>query len=327
MRNAFYSLLFVLILLLSACSGGAATPPPTPEVQAASPTSPPSPTVQSLLLLVTPPDADATLAAAVAEVAAGYAAGRGMAFEQRQMLDVAAMPAELDTLVVLAPDPGAAAFAAAAPGVRVVAVGFSPAEGAANLSALPLGGGGDRAAAFLAGYVAAITAPDWRAGVLYSAASQHLAAGFVIGAEYFCGACNPAGPPNVDLPMRAQADPGNWQPAADELLFGGVRVVYLTPELENSGAGQYLAGFGVLLVGSGPPPGDLTANWLASVGADPLAALHQQLPAALAGQPLPDASGALGLSHVNPQWLSQGRLEHIALIVAELEDGAISLTE
>ncbi|MCW5878633.1 MAG: hypothetical protein KIS80_07180 [Anaerolineales bacterium] len=318
------SLLALLAVLLSACGAGQPTTP-TPEVSVPPTALPTQAAAQPLLLLIAPPDADAGLLAVAAEIAAARAAETGMRFEQRQMLDAAQIPAELDTLVLLAPDPGTAALAPAAPQARLITVGFSPVEPVANLTALSLGGGGGNSAAFLAGYLAAVTATDWRVGVLYSPSSQALAQSFAAGAEYFCGLCRPAGPPDVDLPMLQPADPGNWQAAADQLLFGGVRVVYLPPELENSGAAQYLVGYGVLIIGNGAPPPDLATNWIASVGADATAALRQQLPAALAGQPLPETASVLGFSHVNPQWLSQGRLEHIAFIITELEQGLITL--
>lgn len=319
--------LFLLVLLAGLlCACGAGQPAAaTPEVSVAPTAMPTQAPAQPLLLLVAPPDADAGLLAVTADLAAARAAEAGLRFEQRQMLDAGQVPAELDTLVLLAPDPGAAALAAAAPQARLVAVGFSPAEQAANLTVLSLGGGGGNSAAFLAGYLAAVSAQDWRAGMLYSPSSQTLAQNFAAGVEYFCGLCRPAGPPDVDLPMLQQADPGSWQPAADQLLFGGVRVVYLAPELEDSGAAQYLASYGVLIIGNGAPPPDLAGNWVASVGADPEAALRQQLPAALAGQPLPAAASVLGFSHINSQWLSQGRLDHMALIIAELEQGLITL--
>ena len=313
-------LLAASAFLLAACASAAQ---PTVVTQQA----PPPATVTSpapLLLLVSPPQADPLLASTAAELAAAYASEQQLAFEQRSLLDPAQLPSELSALLLLAPDPGAAALAAAAPQAQVIAIGFSP-EAASNLISLPLGGGEDGSAAFIAGYVAALTAEDWRAGMLYTPASAAWVDDFVAGAEYFCGACIPVSPPDADLPLAAQAaDAQNWQTAAEQLLAARVLVVYLAPELEASEAAQYLANFGVLLIGSGEPPAALEDSWLASVSADPLAALRAQLPLALAGE-TPAASLLLDLAHINSAYLSKGRVADVQIVIEDLLAGFILL--
>ncbi|MEX2143901.1 MAG: hypothetical protein WD740_04845 [Anaerolineales bacterium] len=308
-------------LVLSSC----ASPQPTVVIE---PTRAPAATLTTsppLVLLVAPPQSDPALAAAAAELAAAHAAQQQLRFEQRDLLDPVSIPADLAILLLLAPDPGAAALAAAAPQVQIFAIGFTPETLASNLVALPLGSGADGSAAFIAGYLAALTAQDWRAGMLYSATSAAWADDFVAGAEYFCGACIPVSPPIVDLPIAVQAADGqNWQAAADQLLAAQVGVVFLAPDLEASGAGQYLAGFGALIIGGGSPPADLSANWLASVSADPASALRKQLPLALAGQPF-DSEGGLALAHVNPAYLSEARLADIQAVISDLLTGYLLL--
>lgn len=314
--------LAVTVFLLSACAS-LVTPQPTVVIEQ---TSLPATATASapLLLLVSPPQADPALSVATAELVAAYAAEQQVRFEQRALLDPALVPAELTILVLLAPDPGAEALSAAAPQARIIAIGFSP-EAAPNLIALPLGGGEAGSAAFIAGYVAALTADDWRAGMLYTPATAAWVDDFVAGAQYFCGACIPLAPPDAELPLSAQAsDAGSWQAAADQLLAGGAQVVYLAPELEASQAAQYLVDSGVLLVGSGEPSPDLDAGWLVSVAVDPQAALRQQLPSVLAGQP-PGSGPSLGLTHINSNYLGEGRLADIQTVIADLFAGFILL--
>jgi hypothetical protein len=247
-----------------------------------------------------------------------------MRFEQRALLDPSQVPAELSALLLLAPDPGAAALAAAAPRAQIIAIGFSP-ESAPNLVALPLGGGGEGSSAFIAGYVAALTAEDWRAAMLYTPSSATWVNDFVAGAEYFCGACIPIAPPDAELPLAAQAaDAQSWQAAAEQLLAGRAQVVYLAPELEASEAAQYLASFGVLLIGSGEPLSSLGASWLASISTDPIAALREQLPLTLAGQ-APAPSPSLVLTHVNSAYLSEARLADVQEVIEDLLAGFIRL--
>lgn len=315
----------LITFLLAACAFGAsATPTITlPPVPIATDTSPPA---QPLVLLLAPPESDPALAAAAAEVAGGFANSNGMQFEQRSELDATQLPANLSKLIILSPDPGAAALAAAAAQAAVIAVGFDPGAEASNLQILQIAGSGSGEVSFIAGYIAALTAEDWRMGMLHAGESAGQVDDFLAGAEYFCGSCAPVAPPYNDYPQAAAAvDFQNWQTAADQLIFQSIRVVYLAPELESSGAAQYLANYGILLIGSGAAPADIAANWLASVsGADAVSALRQQLPLALAGQPL-SATSSLTISNTNPNLLSEARLSHIQSIINDLLAGFIAL--
>lgn len=316
-------LFFIGAFLLAACAS-LVSPQPTVVLEQTAAPQATATTPAPLVLLVSPLQADPGLAAAAAELAAAYAADNQMRFEQRALLDPAQVPAELTALLLLAPDPGAAALAAAAPQAQIIAIGFSP-ELAPNLVALPLGGGQDGSSAFIAGYVAALTAEDWRAAMLYTPSSAGWVNDFVAGAEYFCGACIPIAAPDSELPLAAQAtDAQTWQAAAEQLLAGRAQVVYLAPELEASEAAQYLASFGVLLIGSGEPAPGLEASWLASISTDPIAALREQLPLTLAGQ-APASSPSLGLAYVNSAYLSEARLTNVQVVIEDLLAGFIVL--
>ena len=325
---AFQSFIFIFTCsiaswLLVGCSflGGQATPTPT---LAPIPTASPSPAAP-LILLLAPPESDAGMAATSAEIAGAYAASNSMQFEQRSLLNPSELPAGLTKLLILAPDPGAAALANAAPQVAVLAIGFVVENPPSNLQVLSQGETDSGAAAFVAGYAAALSAEDWRAGMLYTPASAAIADDFIAGAEYFCGACTPVAPPYVDYPQAVEAsDVQNWQAAADQLLAQSVRMVYLAPELENSGAAQYLASYGALIIGSGMPPAEIAANWLASISADPVAALRQQLPLALEGQPLGVVS-SLAITNANPDLLSLAKQSYIQLVINDLLSGYIAL--
>ena len=317
-RLIFPATLFVLAALLLAACGS--TPTATAAIVA---TAVPQATAtpQPLLMLVAPPAADADLAATAAEIAGSYAADHQLQFIQTQQVDTNQMPGALVKLVVLAPDPGAGAYAAAAPQAQVITVGFIPQEQAANLVALPLSGESG-SAAFVAGYIAGLTADDWRVGMLYTSASENLVQDFVGGARYYCGACIPEAPPVADFPLAIQSDIQNWQGSADMLLAVQTQVVYLPPEMQDSGAAQYLANLGVLVIGNEAPSEGLGDAWLASVGADAAAALRQQLPLALDGQ-APASASSVSVSNANPGLLSQARLDDVQAVIDDLATGYI----
>jgi hypothetical protein len=310
----------VLALILCACSlGGGTSPTPTDRPFEPTFTAQPEP----LILLIKPDGADEEIAAMVAQVAALYAEGHGMRFEVRSGLDPEFVPNELEKLLVLAPDPGALALAAAAPNSAVITIGFAPDGELPNLTALEVGGGSQEVSAFVAGYAAALSADDWRAGMIYTSQSAHLVDDFISGVEYFCGSCIPVAPPNLNYPQAVQApDPANWQAAADELLGQFIRVVYLAPEIEISAAASYLANYGVFLLGASEPPAELSTHWIASISLGSSAELREQLAAAIDGQ-VPESNGII-LSNVNPALLSEGRQAHIQALISDLLAGLIT---
>lgn len=312
--------LLAIALVLGGCSfTGAVTPTETVSELIAPTSTIPAP----LIILLNPAGSDPSIAGAAAEAASLYAQEHGMRFEERVALDPAQIPGELTKLIVLAPDPGALALATAAPHANVIAIDFTPDDELPNLVSLH-SGVSQEAIAFIAGYMAALSAEDWRAGMIYTPQSAHLVDDFVSGVEYFCGLCIPAAPPNNDYPQAFQAaDAQNWQGAADALLGQSIRVVYLAPELETSGAANYLASFGVLLIGSGAPPTEIGGNWIASIGMDPRTELRERLTAILAGRPV-ESSGSLALTNVNPGLLSEGRLAHVQALISDLLAGLIS---
>lgn len=260
------------------------------------------------------------LIAAAAEAAAAYATENQLVFEQRAQWDAAQVPASLSKLVFFqspAFDP-----AQVDPSVSMVGIGLCE-SAQANVAPLCLGGAAADQAAFVAGYLSGMMADDWRVGMLYSAASASLVNNFRAGAEYFCGSCVPLSPPLTEYPLSVQVD-GGWQAAADLMLVSQARVIFLPADVAASEAGPYLAGFGVLYVGTAAPPESLAGSWLASVTADPVAALRQALPAALAGQQA-QVQSSLALTYVNSGLLSDARLAHIQQIIADLASGFITL--
>lgn len=289
-----------------------------PTAAAATPTALPG-----IVLLVAPEGADANLLAGAQAATTGFAAAQGLQFEQRAAISAAELPAGLQAAVLLA-DPGIQELAAAAPQARFVAVGFAPAEPIANVTSLSVtAAAGSQDAAFIAGSIAAMTANDWRTGILYGPADAGLVDAYRAGTAYFCGACVPAGPPNSSYPIAAQATPDNWQAAVDQFMIEFVRVVYLTPEMENSGAAQYLASFGVMLIGTAAPPPEAAAQWIASVSAQSGDGLQTQLEQALAGQ-APSLGPGLSVEHINPNLFSQSRLEVVQATIRDLLSGLVT---
>jgi hypothetical protein len=77
------------------------------------------------------------------------------------------------------------------------------------------------------------------------------------------------------------------------------------------------------VVGALPPPPELSAQWAATVGFDPLEALREALPEALSGKSAGSLSVPVSLSDVNPQVFSPGRMELVKGLMAELAAGRL----
>jgi hypothetical protein len=310
-------------LLLAGCSLGAAEATPTatnapPVVATETPTETPG-----RVVLLSSAESDAALAAEADSIIQAYASQNGLLYERREGLDPAQDGANLELIVVLAPDPGVAALAEGLPETRVITIGIE-AQGA-NVQALQFAGQADAQAAFVAGYAAALATDEWRVGVLYGAESAELAEAFLAGVEFFCGSCAPVAPPYTEYPQAVQSSPESWQAGADALLVEAVRTIYLTPEMAIPEVQQYIANLGALLIGTGTPAPEVGGQWLATVGADPMAALREQLPQALAGAQPSGGGGGIGLSNVSEAYLSSARQADIQVVIDDLLAGYIAL--
>ena len=310
-------------LLLTACSlGASAAATPTATLAVVVETEAPIDIPRRVGLLSTG-ESDAALTAEVEGIVQTYASQHGLGYMRWETIDPGADGMGLEALVVMAPDPGVADLAAALPETRIVTIGFEAAG--ANVQPLSLAGLGGTEAAFVAGYAAAMVTQDWRIGTLYSAEQAELADAFVAGVEYFCGSCVPVAPPYTEYPQRAQSSVGDWAAGVDQLISEGVRTIYLTPDLELADIRQNLASRGVLLIGSTVPSAEIASQWLATVGADPMAALREQLPQALAGLPLVGGSGGMGLSDANESYLSGAKQADIQNVIDDLASGYIAI--
>ena len=310
-------------LWVSACSLGnpAATEAPPPP-SATAPESTPTALVP-LVIRLAAEDAEPGLQVQVDQIVQTFAAEGGYRFEMRQALTAADLPPETEIVVILGAFPGAGELVSAAADVRFIAIGAEGLSESANLQSMAVGGGSAVNLAFVAGYMAATATDDWRVGILYGAASTGLSEAFLAGARYFCGSCVPVAPPYEEYPLARQAEPANWQAAADELLSLGVSTVYLAPELETAEIAQYLADRGVRLIGNTAPPAGLEASWLASIGGDASQAL-QPLAALLAGEQPPEDGSIGGLSHLNEAVFGSAQQDTVRLLLADLAAGLVS---
>lgn len=250
---------------------------------------------------------------------------RGLAFEIRQEMSVADAPLNLKAVVSFGKAPGLEALVTGFPEVQFVAVGAAGLAASPNLT-LVEEGSSLPALGFMAGYIAAVQAEEWRIGIISAGDETGLIYqnAFLNGVLYFCGICNPVFPPYEPYPLYAAVAPGGGeaevQQAADALISRAVDMVHVAPGLQSEALYRYLAERGVRIVGTDAPPAGLETNWVASVIPMPGMELASVIGAALDGQSLGRVETTL---QVNFTGISPSRLSHFAEIISRLASGEI----
>jgi len=317
---------FLVITSLAACAQQDETVLPTdttvPLVETSTPTTQPTETSQPpLVVMLSPAQGWGDDHAAVEQAALA----RGMAFEVRQDLTVADAPQNLQLVVSFGEMPGLADLISGLPQVQFFVLGSTGLTENPTLTILERG---DvlPSLGFMAGYIAAVQAEEWRIGIISvaDAGGQIYRDAFLNGVLYFCGICNPLFPPFEAYPLFAEVAPGageaEIQQAADDLLTRAVDILHVAPALQSETLYQYLAQRGVRIVGTDAPPAGLESNWVASVISTPVMDFTSVLESALNGQ----TQGRVGVSlQVNYTGISQARLTHFAEIISKLEAGEI----
>jgi hypothetical protein len=327
----------LILPLLAACTlpGGSSSVPTAPQATA-TPSASPTPAAP-LVILVMPADLPEQEYDRNQTLVYELAQQHGMRFQVRNSLtleDLAFEGAALKVVISLAPDPGLASLTAAAPSVQFLAIGIPDLQAAPNLSILGAAGVPVDQQAFLAGYITAMLAPEWRVGILSqkdNPGGEAARFAFVNGFHYFCGAClNPyftqpyaAGMYPIVVRIPAEALEGEYMAYADILLDNYVNAAFVYPAVADLDVLSYLADYGVLLVGQELPSEDLRGNWIVSIRPDLSSAIVSIFPELVAGRGGQTFPTPLFLDDINPGLLTEGKLPLVQQVLSGLQDGSI----
>ena len=331
MRKSFLLSVFILLALLAAC-GPKATPSPTPSP--IPPTDTPTPTPASplaiLLLPATTPD---SVSQAYQSTVYGLAQSSGYRFQVRNAMTPAEVASEpgLKILVALAPDPGLAEMAAAAPGVQFLGVNIPGLTAGANLSLI--GGSGDTSgqAPFLAGYIGAMLAQDYRTGMIVekdASDTPAIEAAVSNGQGFYCGICNPVTAPYYGYPLAVEMPAGTTGNEAiaygDYLVDHQAEVIYIAPTVADDALINNLVSRGMLLIGETPPPDNARAGWIATIQPDWMGAISQAWPKLVAGEGGFSAPSPISLTNINTDLLTAGKQRLAEDVLSRLGKGEIA---
>ncbi len=276
MWNKAQRLGWIIVLALAACIPLGKAAPPTPTVEALSPSATPIPQVSPGWTPTPPPapagvflapeGADPALTVAARQALDALAVAQGWTVATVSAVDQIPPGAQL---VMAIPPAQASAVAQAWPQVPVVTLGVLPDTPPPNLFALDLSPYTPDRLAFAAGYLAALTAPDFRVGAVFLAdeATETAIAAFTQGVAYYCGLCRPAFPPFVTYPvwatLPATADADTWLSTAETLAqqYAANRIYLAWPD---AGAARGHTGaettWQALTLGYAPPPEGATGD-------------------------------------------------------------------
>jgi hypothetical protein len=337
-------IILLLCLVLVSCKGNndglPSTVPPTQIEEiptltlAATETSPPEATSTSsqppLVVLLAPPDTPSSKFEDLADTLTDLAHMDGLQINILSSISQEDFSPNIRLVVATQPDPGIENLAAAAPNIQFLGIGISGLKPSDNLSLIGPDGARPDEVGFLAGYLAAAITPEWRVGVInLSDSADDVASrdGFLKGAIYFCGLCQPTYPPFITYPLYIELPSGSsqveWLSLTSVLQEKSVKTVYISPGAADEALLNSLAEAGINIIGSGPPPATIHSHWAASIYSDYIPIVKEIWPQLLNGNGNLTRPMSLSIGDVNPELVSPGRLHLVEEMLKDLQDGFI----
>lgn len=302
------------------------TPVPTPT---ATPSPDPGTTQPAVVLAGSGDQLGESAYTAIQSLLQGLAEKDNLIFTSVDSLEPADLTENIKIVVVLPPDPGMAALAAAAENIQFVAVGIPGLQPAGNLSVIAENTISDRQG-FAAGYLAAVISDEWRTGMITvgdTESGQMSRQGFINGITYYCGLCRSPYPPFYSYPilvdLPSTAGPAEAQSAAETIISQAVNTVFVYPGAGDQAMLERLAEAGLKIIGWSKPPPGVDQNWVATVRADPLAALNEIWPDLLNGQGGLELTTVISLVDRNDSLFSPGRQLLVEEFLVDMEAGFI----
>ena len=331
----FILTLFVIFLFgLSAagCGSKAEQAAQEPEVLPTieQPTATPLPPDRAVLIIS--PDDNAETAAQAQNLLAELSASSGLEFETRQEITAETLTADIKVLVFLHHPDNLGTLAAGASGTQFAAISDLDWTPPANVTLIHEDTTGT---AFLAGYIAAITAPNFRVGALLATEDTQMNIAFKNGVSYYCGICSSAITPLNTYPVVAEqtaaSTPEIWQAFFDQINQSKVNVVYIAREAISPQLLSYLSSQDVAILSNQQVTEEGRSRWAASIYMDaitPLREIWGDLVAGIGGKTV-SATFQIGDTQEitltdGSVWLSPGKLILVNQMIELLREGQIN---
>jgi hypothetical protein len=321
-KHKLLLIIFVLTIgMLSSCQRGEQTPtatqiPPTPEPTATSTVVPAS------LWLVDP---QSVAPAEITSVLNEYSSTNSLVFSNTT--DVESDFSSAKIVVGFYSGDGLIEKAKNFPQAHFILIGDTNTGVPANVSLIHAK---PEELAFMAGYLATLTAEDWRSGGLINAGAQPagtLADAFVNGGEYVCGLCAPVYPPYISYPVYEDVS-GKTQAAEmttniDALATQKVDTVFVAKSADFPEVLDSLIGAGSTLYGENLQSPE-HSKYAAILDFDFLPGLEKLLPPALEGKAGSELNSVVKLGEINNlEKVTPGKQALFNQVAQDLSDGWI----
>lgn len=330
--------LLLLSLLLGSC-GPKETPVPT-ATPTFIPTIAPTATASvPLVILVVPADMDPIQSNLYQTTVYELAQAAGYRFQVRNTLTAADLEPSLKIVVVLPPDPGIVALAAAAPQAQFLAVNVPGVTPAGNVSVIGSPSRPDLVG-FLFGYISAMitTEYDYRIGMIIPQGdpnAQIAFAAFKNGMIYYCGLCPKAlyyfddiygnaleYPQLVEIPADEKVE---LYPAYGRLLKEKkVAMAYVFPSIATPDIVNAIGVEGIITIGD-VTPNPRPVYWTASLQPDVAKAIQAAWADLIAGRGGLTFNPPFALTDVDPNILTPGKQQLAEQVLADLLAGRINI--
>jgi hypothetical protein len=256
------------------------------------------------------------------------AAADGFLFETHESYPQDGINTDAKIVVFLMPPDDVDSLAAANPETQFIVITNREINAASNVSLIQMS---PTQQAFLAGFIAVLVAPDYRAGGLIADSApeiEQIQDGYFNGARYLCGRCTPVYGPIVAFPQVAIV-PGTspaegWQAAFDQLNLTRIQTLFISPEAADPQFLAYLSSLNIAVLGILPPPDGFSNNWIATIQFDKLSSLDELWPDLLSGRGGQVIQAELLVSDINERWLTPGKMIMVEQVKDDLQAGWIS---
>lgn len=299
---------------------------PTVEVPTATPLPP------DRVVLVAPADTDTSLLAGAQAALAELSASSELEFETRQEITSTMLSADIKIVVFLYHPENLGSLAANAPDTQFVAISELNWSPPSNVTIIRVK---QNDVVFLSGYIAAILAPNYRAGALLAAENVEINQAFLNGVHYYCGICAASIYPLNKYPVYSQQPAGStpeaWQAAFEEINLNKVNVLFVPQEAASAQLLSYLSAQDVALIGIQTPSVEGQSRWAATINVDKITPLQEIWPDLTAGNGGRIVNADISISDTQSLtvldgsvWLSEGKQVLVNKIIQLLREDLIS---
>jgi hypothetical protein len=329
--------LLLVALLLGSC-GSKETPIPEATATPVPTITPTATPAVPLVVLVLPADMEPGQSNLYQTTVYELAQAAGYRFQVRNTITAADLDPSVKIVVVLPPDPGILALAAAAPQAQFLAVNIPGVTAAGNVSVVGSQNRPDLVG-FLFGYISAMitTEYDYRIGMIIpqgDPSAQVAFAAFRNGMIYYCGLCPKTlyyfdiygnsleYPQVVEIPADEKKE---LYPAYGNLLLDKkVAMAYVYPTIATSELVNSLGTNGVIGIGD-VIPDPRPVYWTASLQPDMAQAIRTAWADLFAGRGGLTFNPPFTLTNVDPAILTPGKQQLVEQVLADLLAGRINI--